>query len=172
MFVPASACQEELLGPGKVWSAFVGPGVRICDGDMIADQDFSGPAKFFRLSWDQGFEYVSGTGSQKKSFSGPRKFFRLSWDQGFECVTGTSQKKTFRAPESFFGFRGPGVRIYDGDRVVEKTVRASKSFFSIATKSGMTASAYLVNFKINLGDLAEVALIWPDHYGWRTIFYF
>ena len=28
----------------------------------------------------------------------------------------------------------------------------------------MTASAYLVNFKINLGDLAEVALIWPDIY--------
>ena len=26
----------------------------------------------------------------------------------------------------------------------------------------MTASAYLVNFKINLGDLAEVALIWQD----------
>ena len=26
----------------------------------------------------------------------------------------------------------------------------------------MTASAYLVNFRINLGDLAEVALIWPD----------
>ena len=27
----------------------------------------------------------------------------------------------------------------------------------------MTASAYLVNFRINLGDLAEVALIWPDN---------
>ena len=26
----------------------------------------------------------------------------------------------------------------------------------------MTASAYLVNFRINVGDLAEVALIWPD----------
>ena len=26
----------------------------------------------------------------------------------------------------------------------------------------MTASAYLVNFKINLDDLAEVALIWPE----------
>ena len=108
MFVPVCACEEKLLGPQKVWSAFVGPGVRICAGDRIVEKNFWGPGKFCRLSWDQGFEYVTGTGSQKK---------------------------TFRAPESFF---------------------------PIATKSGMTASAYLVNFRINLGDLAEVALIWPE----------
>jgi len=108
VFVPVCACEEELLGPQKVWSAFVGPGVRICAGDRIVEKNFWGPGKFGRLSWDQGFEYVTGTGSQKK---------------------------TFRAPESFF---------------------------PIATKSGMTASAYLVNFRINLGDLAEVTLIWPE----------
>ena len=66
-----------------------------------------------------------------------------------------SWKKTFGAPKSFFlRFWGPR----------KKTFWGPKSFFSIATKSGMTASAYLVNFKINLGDLAEVALIWPDIY--------
>ena len=79
MFVPVCACEEELLGPQKVWSAFVGPGVRICDGDRIVEKNFWGPGKFGRLSWDQGFEYVPGTGS---------------W------------KKTFGAPESFVGFRG------------------------------------------------------------------
>ena len=92
----------------------------------------------------------------KKNFWGRGKFGRLLWDQGFEYVTGTgSQKKTFRTPESFFGFRGTrgsNMSLFGPPKV----------FFSIATKSGMTASAYLVNFKINLGDLAEVVLIWPD----------
>ena len=39
MFVPVCAC-EELLGPRKVLSAFVGPGVRICDGDRIVEKNF------------------------------------------------------------------------------------------------------------------------------------
>ena len=38
---------KKLLGPRKVWSAFVGPGVRICDWDRIAEKNFSGPRKFF-----------------------------------------------------------------------------------------------------------------------------
>ena len=79
MFVPVCACEEELLGPRKVLSAFVGPGVRICDKDRIVEKNFWGPRKFCRLLWDHGFEYVTGTGS---------------W------------KKTFGAPESFVGFRG------------------------------------------------------------------
>ena len=133
--------EKNFWGPRKfchVLSAFVGPGVRICDGDRIVEKNFWGPRKFCRLSWDQGFKYVTETRSCKKTFGAPKSFFlRSCRDQGFEYVTGTgSQKKTFWGP---------------------------KSFFSIATKSGMTASAYLVNFKINLGDLAEVALIWPDH---------
>ena len=63
MFVPVCACEEELLGPQKVLSAFVGPGVRICEGDRIVEKNFWGPGKFCRLLWDQGFEYVTGTGS-------------------------------------------------------------------------------------------------------------
>ena len=129
MFVPVCACEEELLGPQKVWSAFVGPGVRICDGDRIVEKNFWGPGKFGRLSWDQGFD-------RGKKLVGPRKVLSA--------------------------FVGPGVRICDWDRIAEKNFRAPESFFPIATKSGMTASAYLVNFRINLGDLAEVALIWPE----------
>ena len=40
VFVPVCACEEELLGPRKVWSAFVGPWVRICDG-----RELLGPRK-------------------------------------------------------------------------------------------------------------------------------
>ena len=40
MFVPVCACEEELLGPRKVLSAFVGPGVRICDKDRIVEKNF------------------------------------------------------------------------------------------------------------------------------------
>ena len=80
-------------------------------------------------------------------------------------MTGTgSQKKTFGAPESFVGFRGTRARICDWDRIAEKNFWGPQKFFSVAMKSGMTASAYLVNFKIDFGDLAEVALIWPDLY--------
>ena len=129
-------CEEELSGPGKVWSAFVGPGVRICYGDRIAEKKLFGPRKVFAAFVGPGVRICDGDRIAEKKLFGPRKVFSA--------------------------FVGPGVRIYDGDRVVEQTFRASKSFFSIATKSGMTASAYLVNFKINLGDLAEVALIWPD----------
>ena len=78
-YVTGTGSQKKLFLPRKIFSAFVGPGVRICDGDRIAEKNFSDPGKFFWLSWDQGFEYVTGTGSQKK---------------------------TFRTPESFFGFRG------------------------------------------------------------------
>ena len=42
------ACTEELLGPRKVLSAFVGSG--------------------------QGFEYMTGTGSWKKTFGAPESF--------------------------------------------------------------------------------------------------
>ena len=116
----------------------MGPGVRISDGDRIVEKNFWGPRKFCRLSWDQGFEYVTETGSWKKTFGAPKSFFlRSCRDQGFEYVT--------------------------GDRIAEKHFLGPQKFFSIATKSGMTASAYLVNFKINLGDLAEVALIWPEN---------
>ena len=131
VFVPVCACEEELLGPGKfgrllwdqgfeyvtgtgsrkklfgpriVFLAFVGPGVRICDGDRTAEKNFSGPRKFFLLSWDQGFEYVTGTGPGKKLLGPPKV-----------VSAGIS----------------PGVRIWDGDRVVEKTFRASKSFFPL-----------------------------------------
>ena len=62
MFVPVCACEEELLGPRKVWSAFVGPGVRICDGDRIVEKNFRGPGKFCRLSWDQGVHTQTRTG--------------------------------------------------------------------------------------------------------------
>ena len=81
-------------------------------------------------------------------------------------MTGTgSQKKTFRAPESFVGFCGTrGSNMCRGQDRGKRLFGPPKVFFSTATKSGMTASAYLVNFKINLGDLAEVALIWPDIY--------
>ena len=106
MFVPVCACEEELLGPRKVWSAFVGPGVRICDWDRVVEKNFSDPGKFFRLSWEQ-VRMRDWDRVVEKNFSNPGKFFRLSWDQGFECVTGTGWwKKTFRTPESFFGFRG------------------------------------------------------------------
>ena len=73
-------------------------------------------------------------------------------------------EKNFWGPKKFFSaiLSGSGVRICDWDRIAEKHFLGPQKFFSIATKSGMTASAYLVNFKINLGDLAEVALIWPD----------
>ena len=86
--------------------------------------------KFCRLL---GVRICDGDGIVEKNFWAPGKFCRLLWDQGFEYMTGTGWwKKLFGPPK----------------------------VFSIATKSGMTASAYLVNFKINLGDLAEVALIW------------
>ena len=81
-YVTRTGSWKKLLGHQKVLSAFVGPGVRICDGDRIVEKTFGAPESFVmfcRLSWDQGFEYVTGTGS---------------W------------KKTFGAPESFVGFRG------------------------------------------------------------------
>ena len=68
------ACTEELLGPRKVLSAFVGSGVRIYDWDRIVENNFWGPGKFCRLLWGQGFEYVTGTGSWKISFGAPKSF--------------------------------------------------------------------------------------------------
>ena len=79
---------EPLNHLAEVLSAFVGPGVRICDGDRIVEKNLLGP------------------------------------------------------PQVLSAFVGPGVRIYDGDRVVEKNCSGPQKFFSIATKSGMTASAY------------------------------
>ena len=106
MFVPVCACEEELLGPGKVWSAFVGPGVRICDWDRSQKKLFL-PQKVFSAFVGPGVRICDGDRIAEKDFLDPGKFFRLSWDQWFEYVTVTrSQKKTFRTPESFFGFRG------------------------------------------------------------------
>ena len=78
------------------------------------------------------------------------------------CPSVCVRRKTFGAPESLVGFRGTRARICDWDRIAEKNFWGPQKFFSVAMKSGMTASVYLVNFKINFGDLAEVALIWPE----------
>ena len=66
------ACEEELLGPRKVFST----------GTGSQKKNFSGPGKFFRLSWDQGFEYVMGTGSQKNTFRAPESFFGFRGTRG------------------------------------------------------------------------------------------
>ena len=54
MFVPVCACEEELLGPRKVLSAFVGPGVRICDKDRIVEKTFGAPESFVGFRGTRG----------------------------------------------------------------------------------------------------------------------
>ena len=45
-FIPIYVCEEELLGSRRIWSAFMGPGVQIYNGDRIAEKKF-GPPIFF-----------------------------------------------------------------------------------------------------------------------------
>ena len=123
---------KKLLGPWKVLSAFVGPRVRICDGDRIMEKNFWGPGKFCRLLWDQGFEYVTGTASWKKTFGALESFVGFCGTGGSNMWLGQDRgKKLLGPPKVLWAFAGPGVRIYDGDRAVEKTVRAPKSFFPL-----------------------------------------
>ena len=95
------------MGPQKVLSAFVGPGVQICDGDRIVEKNFWGPRKFCHVLSafvGPGVRICDKDRIVEKNFWGPRKFCRLSSGPGVQICDWRQDrgKKLFGAPKVFF----------------------------------------------------------------------